>query len=117
VGYHRYTFPKQTEANIIIDLHHRDRVTNSWIEFVSDTEIRGMRRSSNWAEDMVWYFHAEFSKPFIRKGIAVNDTLQEQILRAEGLNIKAFAGFETEKNEVIEVKVSLSAVDTEGALQ
>jgi len=115
VGYHRYTFPETKEANIIIDLKHRDRVTGSWIEFVSDTEIIGMRRSSNWAEDMVWYFHAEFSKPFSRRGIAVNDTLQEQVLRAEGLNIKAFAGFETEENEVIEVKVALSAVDTEGA--
>lgn len=47
-GYHRYTFPQTDEAQIIIDLEHRDQVTDSWIEFVSDTEIRGMRRSTNW---------------------------------------------------------------------
>ncbi|PKP45600.1 MAG: glycosyl hydrolase family 92 [Bacteroidetes bacterium HGW-Bacteroidetes-11] len=117
VGYHRYTFQASDAANIIIDLQHRDHVLESWIEFVSDTEIRGMRRSTNWAKDMVWYFHMEFSKPFSRKGIAINDTLQEAIQRAEGTNIKAFAGFSTEAGEQIEVKVSLSAVDSDGAFK
>ncbi|HPE17178.1 MAG TPA: GH92 family glycosyl hydrolase [Tenuifilaceae bacterium] len=115
-GYHQYTFPETTSANFIIDLEHRDRVTDSWIEFISDTQIRGMRRSTNWANDMIWYFHMEFSKPFVRKGIAVNDTLQNEINSARGNNIKAFVGFKTSENEKIEVKVALSAVDSDGAL-
>ena len=117
VGYHRYTFPASDAANLIIDLQHRDQVIESWIEFVSDTEIRGMRRSTNWAKDMVWYFHMQFSKPIVRQGIAVNDTLVESIARAEGTNIKAFAGFNTTEGEQIEVKVAISAVDSEGALK
>lgn len=117
VGYHRYTFPASDAANLIIDLQHRDQVIESWIEFVSDTEIRGMRRSTNWAKDMVWYFHMQFSKPIVRKGIAVNDTLVESIARAEGTNIKAFAGFNTTEGEQIEVKVAISAVDSDGALK
>ncbi|MFA5647909.1 MAG: GH92 family glycosyl hydrolase [Bacteroidales bacterium] len=117
VGYHRYTFPKTSEANIIIDLEHRDKVTDSWIEVLSDTEIRGMRRSSNWANDMVWYFHMEFSKPFTRKGVALDNKLQDDIKFAQGTSIKAFVGFETEEGEAIEVKVSLSAVDSDGALK
>ncbi|GAP43731.1 alpha-1,2-mannosidase, putative [Lentimicrobium saccharophilum] len=116
-GYHRYTFPASEAANFIIDLQHRDIVLESWIEFVSDTEIRGMRRSTNWAKDMVWYFHMQFSKPIARKGIVVNDTLMADALRAEGTNIKAFAGFATTEGEQIEVKVGLSAVDSEGALK
>lgn len=115
VGYHRYTFPESRESNLIIDLEHRDRVVESWIEFVSDTEIRGLRRSTNWAEDLIWYFHMEFSKPFNRKGIAVDNILQEDIVYADGTNIKAFVGFNTEEGEQIEVKVALSAVDVEGA--
>ncbi len=115
VGYHRYTFPESQEANLIIDLEHRDRVVESWIEFVSDTEIRGLRRSTNWAEDLVWYFHMEFSKPFERKGIAVDNELRNDLLYADGTNIKAFVGFNTEENEQIEVKVALSAVDADGA--
>ncbi len=132
VGYHRYTFPKSELSNIIIDLSHRDKVTDSWIEILSDTELRGMRRSSNWADDVIWYFHMEFSKPFTRSGIAVNDTLiaggetsnstagtnstlSGKPAKERGTNIKAFVGFETENGEQIEVKVSLSAVDSHGA--
>lgn len=115
VGYHRYTFPESSEANIIIDLEHRDKVMESWIEFVSDTEIRGLRRSTNWAEDLVWYFHMEFSKPFERQGIAVDNIVRNGINFADGQNIKAFVGFNTEEGEVIEVKVALSAVDADGA--
>ena len=114
-GYHRYTFPESLQANFIIDLQHRDKVVESWIEFVSDTEIRGMRRSSNWANDLVWYFHMEFSKPFTRKGIAVDDQLQQGRMHASGENIKAFVGFQTREGEAIEVKLALSAVDSEGA--
>jgi len=114
-GYHRYTFPASQAANLIIDLKHRDTVVDSWIEFISDTEIRGMRRSTNWANDLVWYFHMEFSKPFVRNGIAVDEVLREGLIRSSGKNIKAYVGFETSDQEVIEVKVSLSAVDAEGA--
>ncbi|KAF0131194.1 MAG: alpha-1 2-mannosidase [Bacteroidetes bacterium] len=115
VGYHKYTYPASEQSNIIIDLKHRDEVVDSWIEIVSDTEIRGMRRSTNWAKDMVWYFHMEFSKPFIKSGIAVNDTLMDGMKKAAGKSIKAFVGFHTMDNESVEVKVGLSAVDAEGA--
>ena len=115
VGHHRYTFPAGQESQLIIDLVHRDKVLDSWIEIVSDTEIRGMRRSTNWASDLVWYFHMEFSKPFVRSGIAIDDQLDQALRRAQGTHIKAYVGFETTENEAIEVKVSLSAVDAEGA--
>jgi predicted alpha-1,2-mannosidase len=114
-GYHRYTFPESENANLIIDLKHRDHVVEAWIEIVSDTEIRGMRRSTNWANNMVWYFHMEFSKPFKHYGIAIDDVVSDGLNRAEGKNIKAYVGFNTEKDEVVEVKVGLSAVDAEGA--
>src|ERR1700760_2359991 len=75
-GVHRYTFPKTSEANIIIDLQHRDEVLDSWIEVINDHEIRGFRRSKSWAADQSLYFYAKFSKPFKTFGIALNDTLQ-----------------------------------------
>lgn len=116
VGYHRYTFPESTESNLIIDLFHRDKVLDSKIEFISNTEISGYRRSSNWADDMIWYFNIKFSKPFKSKGIAINDSLYNDINYAVGQNIKAYVCFDTYKNEQIEVKVSLSPVDNQGAL-
>lgn len=117
VGYHRYTFSSDDEAYIFIDLDHRDRVLDSWIEFVSDTEIRGMRRSTNWAKDMIWYFHMEFSKPFTSQIVALNDSVLEGKTYSRGLNVKALAGFNAKDGEAIEVKVALSAVDAEGALE
>lgn len=115
VGYHRYTFPQSNQSQLIIDLQHRDKVVESSIEFVNDSTIRGMRRSTNWAKDMVWYFYMEFSKPFSQKGIAVNDSLNSVATQASGTNIKAFIGFNTTENEIIEVKVGISAVDFRGA--
>ncbi|MEJ5303920.1 MAG: glycoside hydrolase family 92 protein [Bacteroidales bacterium] len=117
VGYHRYTFPKTENALLILDLQHRDRVLDSWIEFINDHEIRGMRRGSQWASDKVWYFHMEFSRPFTTKGIALNDTLRNELTKANGTNLKAYVGFDTRENDVVEVKVALSAVDAAGALK
>lgn len=116
VGYHRYTFPKSDAAHILIDLEHRDRVLESQLEILNEREARGMRRSTNWARDMVWYFHLEFSKPFKSSVIALNNEEIDGLSLGEGKNVKALFSFDTDENEVIEVKVSLSAVDAEGAL-
>jgi putative alpha-1,2-mannosidase len=115
VGVHRYTFPKTGEANIIIDLQHRDEVLDSWIEVVNDHELRGFRRSSSWAEDQSVYFYAKFSKPFKTYGIALNDSLQQGQNRVRGHNIKMYLRFDN-PGEVV-TKVGISSVSTEGALK
>ena len=61
-GFHQYTFPASDSSNIIIDLKNRDRVIESNIQFISDTEITGFRRSIRWAKDQHVYFYAIFSK-------------------------------------------------------
>ncbi len=114
-GFHRYTFPESEHSNIIIDLKHRDKVIESGIQIVSDTEISGFRRSTGWASDQYVYFCARFSKPFREFGIAINDTLVDKINQAEGKNIKAFVRWQTEANEQILVKVGISAVSIDGA--
>lgn len=114
-GFHRYTFPETQNANIIIDLKNRDHVLESNIEFISDTEIQGLRKSRRWAKEQFVYFYAKFSKPFSSYGIALNDTLVEGIDNAEGKNIRAFVNYSTNKNEQILVKIGISAVSIEGA--
>lgn len=111
----RYTFPESRSSNIIIDLKNRDHVLESNIKIISDTEIQGLRKSSRWATEQFVYFYAKFSKPFRSYGIAVNDTLAEEIKKAEGQNIRAFVQFDTKENEKILVKVGISAVDVDGA--
>ncbi|HAL83227.1 MAG TPA: glycosyl hydrolase family 92 [Mucilaginibacter sp.] len=114
-GVHRYNFPKTTQANIIIDLQHRDVVLDSWIEVVNDHEIRGFRRSGAWAADQSVYFYAKFSKPFKTYGIALNDTLQPGKNKIQGKNIKMYICFDN-PGEVIS-KVGISSVSAGGALK
>lgn len=115
VGVHRYAYPSTHEANIIIDLQHRDEVLDSWIEVVSNHEIRGYRRSRSWANDQSVYFYAKFSKPFKYYGIALDDKVQEGKSKLEGKNIKMFIRFDN-PGEVIS-KVGISDVSAEGALK
>ncbi len=114
-GMHRYTFPESGTSNIIIDLKHRDRVIDSYLEVIDSSTIRGLRRSTGWARDQYVYFYAKFSKPFSSYGLTVNDSLVSGAKKAEGTNVKGFVRFSTEKGERILVKVGISAVDKAGA--
>jgi len=115
VGVHKYTYPSTHEANIIIDLKHRDEVLDSWIEVVNDHEIRGFRRSRGWADDQYVYFYAKFSKPFKSYGIAADDQLQPGKTKLQGKNIKMYIRFD-DPGEVIS-KVGISSVSADGALR
>ena len=67
VGLHRYTFPKGSEAALVLDLENGgcwDAVTADSLEVVDDTHIRGYRFSKGWANDQRLWFSAEFSTPF-----------------------------------------------------
>ncbi|MEI6122931.1 MAG: GH92 family glycosyl hydrolase [Bacteroidota bacterium] len=116
-GLHKYTYAGNGQNNIILDLEHRDMVIDSYVEFVSNTHIRGMRRSKAWAENQVVYFDIQFSKPFTKYGLCELDSLGN-ILKtnknnANGKRVKAFFTFEGQQ-EVL-VKIGLSATGVEGA--
>jgi predicted alpha-1,2-mannosidase len=112
---HRYRFPVTDSAGVILDLVHRDPVTDASIRFVSATELEGWRCSSSWARDQRVFFVIRFSRPFDEHGIAVGDSLRGGIEEARGRRLKAFAGFTGTGEEPLLVKVGLSGVDVEGA--
>ncbi len=115
-GMHCYTFPESKEANILVDLFHRDEVLESSIKVISNTQIEGLRRSRSWAENQYEYFVAEFSTPFTSYEIAVDNKIQPGIKSTENKkNIKAFFHFNTTTGEKIYVKVGISAVNEDGA--
>jgi putative alpha-1,2-mannosidase len=114
-GVHKYTYPATRQANIIVDLQHRDEVLDSWIEVVNDHEIRGFRKSKSWANEQYVYFYAKFSKPFRAYGIAADNVVRQGQQKVEGKNIKMFMQFDN-PGEVI-AKVGISAVSPEGALK
>jgi len=122
VGFHRYTFPANSEAKITLDLTWRDKTLMSQIDVKGD-RIEGWRRSSSWAKDQTIYFVAQFSErfaapywyqeyiypePHITKSQAWIDTYL-------GEHIRAALPFSKPKNRQILLKVAISSVSIEGA--
>lgn len=114
VGFHKYQFPAG-ESGIIIDLHHNlhnQKVLQSSIEIISNTEIRGMRLTEGWSKRDYIYFYAKFDKPFSVKLYKQNKEVSVNSLNDE--NVKAVLTFANPKE--VNVKVGISAVDEKGAL-
>ncbi len=116
VGFHRYTFPAGN-SNIIIDPQHaiRESVVGTRLAIVGSNRIEGIKHSIGESGDRNTYFVAEFSRPFDKAGVGLGGIIEEDKREIEGRDARAFASFETEANERIEVKVALSFVNLEGA--
>jgi predicted alpha-1,2-mannosidase len=98
---HRYTFPSGAPARVVLDLEHRDRLTDSSIDLSGDAEVTGFRRSTGWARDQVVYFVLRFSRPLTSRDTGPATTL------------RVFE-FGSDAGELL-VKVGISAVSVEGA--
>lgn len=113
---HRYTFPKSGKAGFILDLDYslqRQKNEEMKLEVISDTEIRGHKKTVYWAFDQYINFYAKFSKPFTYTMVTDSMALDE----GEPLlpTAKVLLQFQTEKDEQVIVKVGVSAVDMDGA--
>jgi predicted alpha-1,2-mannosidase len=116
VGFHEYTFNNAGQANIILDLNHRDKLLYGEIRIVNPTTIEILRRSEAWARDQYVYARIEFNVPLIVN--LVKEENKENI-KLEGI----FKGTElalsfskqAKKGEKILVKVALSPTSYEGA--
>ena len=116
-GFHRYTFIKGGQANIILDLNHRDRLLMGEIRVIDSKTIEVMRRSEAWARDQYIYARIEFSVPM--EITAVNNNA----FAPAKVTDKFFAGSllalsfskQVKAGEQILVKVALSLTGYEGA--
>ena len=123
VGFHRYTFSKTKEVNIILDLQHRDEVLDSWIQIVGNNEVRGYRRSKSWADDQRVYFVIRFSSPMEFGEVHTADSSSMTATLdgnnpgvTIGKNLKAWFKFNNLKGNKLLIKVGISAVSIEGAI-
>ena len=113
-GFHRYTYPANGQANIILDLTHRDRVLDSYLRITGGTTFVGWRRSQAWAKDQIVYFAGELSRSFEGWGISRDDGVPQPIQEAKGTNVKAFFSFAPGGAPVL-VKIGISSVSIAGA--
>ena len=124
-GFHRYTFPESKSSHIILDLSHHfatDSVLFTSINKIDSCTIIGERRTKGWGEpgEKYWseqqlFFALKVSRAFDLSIVSDRRFIQEK--QASGKNIKAVLDFETSLNEMVLVKVGISAVSTENALQ
>ncbi len=123
VGFHRYTFPHQTNSHIILDLGHQ--IGENTSEDISELQISDNIRIEGVksAGSGKLYFVALFSKPFKYYGTFDNDLKTPESGGSiwpykngeTGKNIGAFVTFNTSEGEQILVKVGISYTSIDGA--
>jgi len=114
VGFHRYSFAQSGPVSLLVDLIHRDPVTEGFIHVVNDRRIEGLRRSKFWAGDQYHYFAMEFSQPFTARKIYDHGAPADSN-RADGTALQCVLSFAARPGEPIELKVATSAVSAAGA--
>ncbi len=116
VGVHRYTFPKNGEPKIVIDLAHLllDEPIKEAELRAGSGEISGMRCTRGWVDNQYVYFVARFSRPYTTEFVADGKIVPEsESLKAEKL--QAVLTFPGAQGQSIECKVGVSIVSYENA--
>jgi len=132
VGFHQYTFAENEKAHIILDLIHgiynyEDKNIWTFVRVENDTLVTGYRQTSGWARTKTVYFAMVFSKAIkdygherfdqtIYNGFYRKFDESQNFPEMAGKQIRAYFGFDVEKNEQIKIKFALSSVGTEGAI-
>jgi len=118
VGFHQYQFPKTNSARLILNLAegNADSTTKCFIQKIDKQTIVGYRFSKGWANDQQVYFAIKLSKP-VKDFLIFEDSLQLKGNQQYGRLIKAVLQFTTTANELLKIKVGISPVSTENALE
>ena len=118
-GWHRYTFPQEENAGLLIDLGHilqpgwGHQVIESSVEVLDNQTIEGYRMTSGWAEEDPVWFRAEFDKSFEVKRVDVDGEDAGDVHSAEGTDVKMWLSFGRTADPV-GIRVTISSVDREG---
>ncbi len=121
VGFHKYTFPKSEESQILFDFSTflgPSDTQKGFVKKVSNQEIEGyaiMSSTVRRPKTLTVFFVAQFDKPFDslkgwRKG-----KLEDFNEIIEGERIGAYINFKTKAGEVRKMKVAISYVSEEQA--
>lgn len=133
VGVHRYTFSKEGDAHIILDMIHGiynydNKDVWTFIRVENDTLVTGFRQTNGWARTRTVYFAIAFSRPvesfgFVNKtpaqvyrGFWRRFNQQVNFPEAAGQKIVGHFDFKVSAGDRIIIRVALSPVSTDGAI-
>ena len=115
-AYHKYTFTKDDQQSIIIDLGYGtnwDSATKTQITLEDAQTISGFRFSTGWAKNQKVFFVAKFSKPIKNYNIYSDGNLIDAVSTL-GVKTASQLFFEN-SNTALQVKVALSSVSISNA--
>ncbi len=126
VGFHRYTYPKSEQANLIFDIGNKQgesgEVKDAEVQYFDDGRVEGYVVTSpvyvdiyQKGADVRMYFSAVLNKQPIEVGTFVKDKVVSGKYQAKGPGIGLYLTFSTEEQESVEVKVGLSYTSIENA--
>lgn len=133
VGMHQYTFPKNGEAHIILDLmagiyNYDEKNIWTFVRVENDTLVTGYRQTQGWARTRKVYFAMAFNKPIKNYGRARYDhppykgfwrkfDQAENFPEIAGQQIRMYFDFDMKANEQLNIKLAISPVSTTGAIE
>ena len=118
VGMHRYTFPKDKPATIVIDLAHlldNEKIYESSLQITEKNELVGMRKTGGWTDNQYVFFVVQFSKPFRKVQFLKDKTLVSAETKLTGTKLKSILNFDTTDGRPVVAKVGISIVSIENA--
>ncbi len=133
VGMHQYTFPETGKSHIILDLvsgiyNYDDKNVWTFVRVENDTLVTGYRQTNGWARTRKVYFALSFSQPIENYGRERYDRQpyngfwrkfdeSENFPEIAGEKIRMYFDFDMKQNEKLNIKLAISPVSAEGALQ
>ena len=114
-AYFKFTFPKTSSANLIVDAFFK----NSEIKVIpEENKIIGIAKNNSGGvpENFANYFVIEFNRPFITSGTWNKHGRTSSKLALEGEHVGSYVTFDTNNNQVIKAKISSSFISHEQAL-
>ncbi len=126
VGFHRYTFPKNDQSHIILDIGNvqgeSGPVIDAGIKMLDDTHFEGFvytypKYVKTYDPDgkVNMYFYGEVNKRPDNVGSFTANGITQTSRSANGKGAGLFLDYKTTENETIEIKVGLSYTSTANA--
>ena len=126
VGFHRYTYPKTEQANLIFDIGNKQgesgEVKDAEVQYFEDGRVDGYVITSpvyvniyQKGADVRMYFSAVLNKKPVQVGTFVKDVVNPGKHQEKGPGAGLYMTFSTEEQEAVEVKVGLSYTSIENA--
>lgn len=113
VGFHEYTFNKDGNANIILDLNHRDTLLEGVVRVIDSKTIEILRRSEAWARNQYVYARLEFNTEMEISKFKTNKNQSDNFF--SGTELALSFSKKVKQGEKILIKVSLSPTSYQGA--